>query len=122
MGMKADDALLIKISPYTIIQGFDPNIDEIGPFGPTTKLGQILEFQLTHAIRGNYANEVREMGHIPTSLNERHHGNLVAGMQVLTYYKTPWQNGFILNVPGLTNYRGYLQPSGNIRPDEILYK
>lgn len=122
MGMKADDALLIKISPRTIIQGFDPNIDEMGPFGPTTKLGQILEFQLTHAIRGNYANEVREMGHIPTSLNERHHGNLVAGMQVLTYYKTPWISGFIFNTPGLTNYRGFVQPEETIRPDEILYK
>lgn len=122
MGMKVDDAILIKISPSTYIQGFNSTLEDLGPFGFNTKLWQMLEFQLTHGIRGNYANYIEEVGHIPVTLDENHHGNLVAGVQILTYYKVPWINGFILNVPGLTNYRGYLQPSGIIHPDEIMYK
>lgn len=122
MGMKVDFGYLIAITPDREIQGYNTTIEKLGLFEFDTELNQILEFQLTHGIRGNYANFANPIGHTPDSLEPTHHGNLVAGIQVLTYYKAPWINGFILNTPGLTNYRGFVQPDGNIHPNDIMYK
>jgi len=122
MGMKCDFGYAIIITPSMMIQGYDPTIDKLGIFGWNTELGQILEHQLTHGIRGNIAQHVNPIGHTSDSLDNLHHGNMVAGIQILTLYKNPWINGWILNVPGLTNYRGFVQPTETIRPDEILYK
>lgn len=122
MKMKIDNGYLIKIASSKNIQGFDQELKYLGPHKFDTKLGNILEFQWTHGVRGNIANYANPIGHTVDTLDELHHGNMIAGVQVLTYYKAPWQNGFILNVPGLTNYRGFIQPTETIRPEEILYK
>lgn len=107
LGMKVDYGYVIYITPDKMIQGHNPTLEKLGPFGFNTRLDQILEFQLTHGIRGNIANYANPIGHTPDTLDDRHHGNIVTGTQVLTYYKAPWQNGWILNVPGLTNYRRF---------------
>lgn len=122
MGMKVDFGYLINITPEKIIQNYDPLLEKLGPFDFDTRLDQILDFQWTHGVRGNIANYANPIGHTPDTLNDEHQGNMVAGIQVLTYYKAPWINGFILNTPGLTNYRGFLQPRGTIKPEDILYK
>lgn len=122
MGMKVDHGYKIYISPSRIIQGYDIPLEDLGPFGWDTTLDQILDYQWTNAIRGNIANFANPIGHTPDTLDELHHGNLVVGTQVLTYYKAPWINGFILNTPGLTNYRGFVQPDGHIQKEHILYR
>lgn len=121
LSITTDFGWVIRITPDMLIQGYDPTIDEFAD-GWNVTLGQLLEHQLTHGIRGNIANSVTKVGHNQNSLHKEHHGNLVAGIQVLTYYKAPWINGFILATPGLTNYRGFVQPTEHIETEEILYK
>ena len=48
-------------------------------------------------------------------------GKPIASCQILTYYKEPWTNGFILNTPGLTNYRGFIEESPIVESDHVLY-
>ena len=122
MEMSFDMGYVIKIASPKKIQNYDIQLKYLGPMKWDTYLGNILEYQWTHGVRGNIANYCNPVGHTQDTLNASHHGNIIAGVQVLTYYKAPWQNGWILNVPGLTNYRGFIQPSDTIRPNEILYK
>lgn len=114
--------MTIYITPDKMIQGYDPVISALGPFGLDTKIEQIIEYQITHGIRGNNASGVCEIGHTINSLDNNHVGNVTCGMQLLTYYQAPFINGFILNTPGLTNYRGFIQPLGVIEKDYILYQ
>lgn len=83
-----------------LTQGYDPQIDEYGAQFLNTKIEQVLTDQLTHPIVN---------------------GAVIGGVQVLTYYKEPWNNGFVLNVPGLTNYRGFIEPNPTVKPDHIIY-
>ncbi|MBQ2639171.1 MAG: hypothetical protein IJF92_00175 [Bacilli bacterium] len=122
MEMKFYIGYKIVITPDRVIQGYNPIMKDLGEFGWDTVLSQILDHQWTHGIRGNIANNAEPIEHKPHTLDDLHHGNLVAGIQILTYYKDPWKNGFILNTPGLTNYRGFVQPDGVIQHEHILYK
>lgn len=83
-----------------ITQGYDCRIDEYGPYFIDTKIDTCINDQLTHAVIG---------------------GKPIASIQVLTYYKEAWNKGFILNVPGLTNYRGFVEPDPVVEPDHIFY-
>lgn len=91
-----------NISQYidSIKRGYDPTIDTYGPNYLDTVISTTINDQLTHAIDN---------------------GKPIAGIQILTYYKEPYNNGFILNVPGLVNYRGFIEPDPTIEPDHILY-
>ena len=80
--------------------GYDPTIEDYGPMFLDTKLSQTLEDQLSHAI-------VR--------------GAPIASVQLLKYYRAPWVNGFILNVPGLTNYRGFIEEEPIVQAEHELY-
>ena len=122
MEMSFDMAYSLVIASPKRIQNYDIELKYLGPLKWDTQLGNILEYQLTNGVRGNIADYYNPIGHTQDELDERHHGNLTAGIQILTYYKAPWINGWVLNVPGLTNYRGFIQPDENIRPNEILYK
>lgn len=84
-----------------ITQGYDPQINLYGDQFLETRIDQVVNDQLTHPI-------IR--------------GAPIASIQVLTYYKDPWINGFILNVPGLTNYRGFIEPEPIVQSDHVLYK
>ena len=83
-----------------LIQGYDHQIQDMGVFGLETALSVIWTNQLSHG---------------KTS------AQCVASMQLLTYYKAPWTNGFVLNVPGLSNYRGYIESEPLIEQDEVIY-
>lgn len=84
-----------------ITQGYDPQINLYGDQFLETRIDQVVNDQLTHPI-------IR--------------GAPIASVQVLTYYKDPWVNGFILNVPGLTNYRGFIEPEPIVQSEHVLYK
>ena len=84
-----------------ITQGYDPQINLYGDQFLETRIDQVVNDQLTHPI-------IR--------------GAPIASIQVLTYYKDPWINGFILNVPGLTNYRGFIEPEPIVQSEHVLYK
>ena len=81
-------------------QGDDLKIEDFGDSGIDTIINTVWTDQLTHAITS---------------------ATVTASTQVLTYYKTPWQNGFVLNTPGLDNYRGYIEPKPDIKSDEVIY-
>lgn len=82
-------------------QGYSPTIELYGSRFLDTRLDQVLVDQLSHTM-------IR--------------GAVIGGVQLLTYYKAPWQNGFILNIPGLTNYRGFIEPDPIVQADHELYK
>ena len=84
-----------------ITQGYDPQINLYGDQFLETRIDQVINDQLTHPI-------IR--------------GAPIASVQVLTYYKEPWNDGFILNVPGLTNYRGFIEPTPIVQSEHVLYK
>lgn len=84
-----------------ITQGYDPQINLYGDQFLETRIDQVVNDQLTHPI-------IR--------------GAPIASIQVLTYYKEPWNDGFILNVPGLTNYRGFIEPEPIVQSEHVLYK
>lgn len=84
-----------------ITQGYDPQINLYGDQFLETRIDQVVNDQLTHPI-------IR--------------GAPIASVQVLTYYKEPWNDGFILNVPGLTNYRGFIEPEPIVQSEHVLYK
>ena len=83
-----------------ISQGQNDKINEYGPNKLYTRVDQVLTDQLTHVVLG---------------------GRSIASIQVLTYYKPRWNKGFVLNVPGLTNYRGFIEPEPLVDPDHIFY-
>ena len=66
-----------------------------------TKIESVLHDQLNHAV-----------------IN----GAPIGSCQVLTYYKKPWQKGFIFNVPGLTNYKGYIEKDPIVKSTDVLYE
>ena len=101
MHMYVDFAYIIKYWINLLYSNFDPIIEKYGAKYLSTTLDTVLSDQLTHAV-------VR--------------GRLIASMQILTYYKKPWDNGFIFNTKGLTNYRGFIEPDPTIESDHILYK
>lgn len=84
-----------------VTQGYDPQINLYGDQFLETRIDQVVNDQLTHPI-------IR--------------GAPIASIQVLTYYKEPWNDGFILNVPGLTNYRGFIEPEPIVQSEHVLYK
>ena len=84
-----------------ITLGYDSPIKDFGDQFLETRLDQVLNDQLTHAI-------VR--------------GAPLASVQILTYYKEPWNNGFVFATPGLTNYRGFIEPAPTVENEYILYK
>lgn len=98
--MYADYAYKIHEWVNLINSGYDPEIGLYGPQFLETRLDQTLNDQLTHAIVN---------------------GAPIASAQVLTYYKAPWRNGFILNEPGLTNYRGFVEADPIVQSDHVLY-
>lgn len=101
MKMYADFAYLIDYWFKYIFQGYDPVIKWYGGQYIDTKLSSVLSDQITHRV-------IR--------------GKPIASCQILLYYKEKWKEGFILNVPGLTNYRGFIEPESTIKEDHVLYK
>ena len=83
-----------------ITSGYNPRIDKYGSVLLDTKISQVLNDQLTHCVVN---------------------GKPIASCQVLTYYKEPWQNGFVLNVKGLINYRGFIESDPTIVSNEVIY-
>lgn len=100
MKMYEDYAYKIKYWVMLLISGYDERIDLYGPAFLETRISGCLTDQLTHGIQN---------------------GAPIASCQILTYYKAPWVNGFILNVPGLTNYRGFIEEEPIVQPDHELY-
>lgn len=100
--LKMYDDWQYKIREWVTLltQGYDPRIDLYGSQFLNTKIGSTINDQLTHAV-------VR--------------GAPLVGVQVLTYYKAPWINGFILNTPGLINYRGFLEPDPIVKSTDVYY-
>lgn len=98
--MYADYVYKIHEWVNLINSGYDPRIDLYGPQFLETRIDQTLNDQLSHAVVN---------------------GAPIASAQVLTYYKSPWRNGFILNEPGLTNYRGFIEEDPIVQSDHVLY-
>ena len=98
--MYEDWQYYIKMWITYLTQGYDPRIDTYGSMGLSTVINQTLTDQLTHAVVG---------------------GRVIGGIQVLTYYRAPWVNGFVFNTPGLTNYRGFIESAPIVRSEHILY-
>lgn len=82
-------------------QGYSPTIEKYGYKYLNTEIGRVEADQISHTVT---------------------RGNMIAGIQLLTYYKAPWINGFILNYPGLTNYRGFIEVEPTVREEHVLYK
>ena len=93
----------VKVTEWVRIinSNYDPVIEKYGSRFMETPIDSVLKDQLTHAV-------VR--------------GAPIASCQILTYYKKPWQKGFIFATPGLTNYRGFIMEDPIIQSDHILYK
>ena len=83
-----------------LTSGYDPTIEDYGPFFLETRLDQTLDDQLCHAV-------VR--------------GAPIASVQILKYYKAPWINGFFIAEPGLTNYRGFIEEIPTVEAENVLY-
>lgn len=81
-------------------QGYNPTIDRYGTWLLDTPIDRVLNDQLSHPI-----------------IN----GKPIVGCQILLYYKDPWVNGFVLNTPGLTNYRGFIEENPLVEADHIIY-
>lgn len=83
-----------------IMQGLNPRIDTYKETGLDTTIELAAHDQLCHVTRG---------------------GKPIASCQVLVYEVDPWNDGFILNTPGLTNYRGFIEETPLIVSSHILY-
>lgn len=101
MKMYEDYAYLIDYWIRYLGQNYDPEIKWYGGQYIDTKISSVKTDQVTH----------RTLRAKP-----------IASCQVLTYYKAPWNEGFILNVPGLTNYRGFIESEPVLVEDHVLYK
>ena len=99
--MYEDFAYIIKYWVRILSQGYDPELKWYGSKYLDTPVGSVKQDQITHRIIK---------------------GAPCVGVQILTYHKDPWKNGWILAIPGLTNYRGFIEPTGEIVPDWVLYK
>lgn len=80
--------------------GYDPIIKTYGPNDLNTVLSTVWNWQISHRIKSAVAR---------------------TSTQILTYYKEPWVDGFILNTPDLTNYRGFVLEEPTIKSDDELY-
>lgn len=101
MKMFEDYAYLIKYWIRYIGQNYDPVLKWYGSRYLDTPLSSCKSDQVSH---------------------RTFKGKPIASCQLLTYYREPWNDGFILNVPGLTNYRGFIEESPEIVGEHILYK
>lgn len=81
MKMYEDYAYKIKYWINYIAQNYDPILKWYGGQYMDTKLTSVKNDQVTH---------------------RTFKGRIIASCQVLTYYKEPWFEGFILNVPRLS--------------------
>ena len=99
--MYEDYYYIIKYWVNFLTQGVDYKIKDYGSKYIDTPVGNIKMDQITHRVIRGAPN---------------------VGVQILTYYKEPWENGWILNVPGLTNYRGFIELEPTIVADHVLYK
>lgn len=98
--MYEDWGYLIHIWVDYITQGYDTTLKYYGYKFLDTPLSSLLDHQLSHGVR---------------------RGEMIASVQLLSYYKAPWQNGFVLNVPGLTNYRGFIEKTPEVFAEHIIY-
>lgn len=80
--------------------GYDPIIKNYGPQHLDTILSTVKEWQISHRVKSAVAQ---------------------TSSQILVYYKDPWVDGFILNTPGLTNYRGFIEADPTIKADDEFY-
>lgn len=99
--MYADWQYRINLWVTLLTSNFDPRIDLYGSNFLDTRIDQTLTDQLTHAVA---------------------YGAPIAGVQILTYYKEKWENGFVFATPGLTNYRGFIEPTPIVEAEHVLYK
>lgn len=84
-----------------LLRGWNPMIKNFGPQYEFTKVRTVYDWQLVHPSKSNM---------------------MFASVSVLPRYRTPWNKGFIFNVPGLDNYKGILTEDGIINNTDILYK
>lgn len=84
-----------------LLRGWNPMIKNFGPQYEFTKVQTVYDWQLVHPSKSNM---------------------MFASVSVLPRYRTPWNKGFIFNVPGLDNYKGILTEDGIINNTDILYK
>lgn len=101
MKMYEDWQYRISLWVTLLTSGYDPEIDLYGGNFLDTRIDQVLNDQLTHAVTN---------------------GAPIAGVQLLTYYKEKWNNGFVFATPGLTNYRGFIEADPEVRAEHVLYK
>ena len=101
MKMYADFAYLIDYWFKYIFQGYDPILKWYGGQYLDTKLGSVITDQISHRTLK---------------------GKPIASCQILLYHKERWNDGFILNVKGLVNYRGFIESAPIIEEDHVLYK
>lgn len=80
--------------------GYDPMIKNYGPQHLDTILSTVKEWQISHRVKSAVAQ---------------------TSSQILVYYKNSWVDGFILNTPGLTNYRGFIEADPTIKADDEFY-
>lgn len=84
-----------------LLRGWNPMIKNFGPQYEFTKVQTVYDWQLVHPSKSNM---------------------MFASVSVLPRYRTPWNKGFIFNVPGLDNYKGILTEDGILSNTDILYK
>lgn len=80
--------------------GYDPMIKNYGPQNLDTVLSTVAGWQISHRVKSAVAQ---------------------TSSQILVYHKEPWEDGFILNTPGLTNYRGFIEAEPIIKAGDELY-
>lgn len=98
--MYEDWQYIIKYWITFITQGYNPVIEKYGSNYLNTRIDQVLTDQLTHAVVA---------------------GKVLGSVQVLTYYKKAWDKGFVLNEPGLTNYRGFIEEAPTVKSSHVIY-
>ena len=98
--MYQDWGYILHIWVDYITQGYNSTIFYYGYKFLDTSLGSLLDHQLSHGVK---------------------RGEMIASMQLLAYYKEPWINGFVLNEPGLTNYRGFIEEDPTVFADHVIY-
>ena len=84
-----------------LLQGWDPMIKDFGPQHEDTRIQTVYDWQLCYPSKSNM---------------------MFASVEVIPRYRTPWVKGFIINEPGLDNYRGILTLDGILTETGILYK
>lgn len=100
MSIYPDFYYKIKEWVTLLTSNYDPSIDTYGSRFLETTIYSTLTDQLTHAVTN---------------------GAPIAGVQILLYYKDKWEDGFVFNTPGLTNYRGFIEANPIVNPEDIIY-